>query len=149
MISSTTALCRHQFTRGSCKRGNPVMEDQKPHFIYNSLLSSLLLVCCTLEKQQSNQQLFFPKHCAALAGHPVHLLQEIRSACWPCSCSALHAAACFRRVSDCARWSGLHSPECVAPHTLWESHSVGVAEMGLWWMAAPLHQELLMAPGYP
>lgn len=101
--------------------------------------------------QQSNQRLLFPQSTALLSWlcTLLHLLQEIRSACWPCSCSALHAAACFRRASDCARWSGLHSPECVAPHTLWESRSVGVAEMGLWWMAAPLHQELLLAPGYP
>lgn len=61
MISSPTALCRHQFTRGTCKKGNPVMEGQKPCFVYNSLLSSLLLVCCTLEKQQSNQWLLFPR----------------------------------------------------------------------------------------
>lgn len=37
------------------------MEGQKPRFVYNCLLSSLLLVCCTLEKQQSNQWLLFPK----------------------------------------------------------------------------------------
>lgn len=61
MISSPTALCRHQFTRGTCKKGNPVMEGQKPCFVYNSPLSSLLLVCCTLEKQQSNQWLLFPR----------------------------------------------------------------------------------------